>query len=277
MSRPRQRGILRESERLQVYIYSVGPFGRKIELGSPGVVILPSLDEAKVLNPKFPLAVAGPLVREGFPAEPFVSEPRGRWIEHEPDPSLQWRDEDGEVFVLAERPGIDEALRIIGAHEQSPRPLYNASPYEQGCFVSVIPEQTKPEEPKEPGAKADRTERRLYEKAMLDHEENIRLWFKWEASVLAAQKRFLAWAARRGEEQCLAFANGTYVRDEELFVLARILNKTDRDWNFLSGTVANVANKQCHWCGKPMLADRAKCPTCMEWQPGMKPKEVASA
>lgn len=262
MSKARQPGIMRASRELQVYIYNVGPFSRKMELGSPGVVILPALDEKKVLQE---LSVAGPLIRQGFPAEPYPGEPRNQWIEHEPGVHLNWRDEDGEMFVLNERPGIDEALRIIGGHEQSPNPVYCASPYQMGCFVSVIPEQSEPKGPKEPGDKSPRSAVREYEKAMVQYEEDVRFWLKWEVSVKAAQSRFTDFAMRRGEEQCFAYSNGTYIRDEELYVLSRIFHKTEKDWNFLAGTSANVKTKSCWSCGRAVQADIPKC-QCGELQ-----------
>lgn len=263
MGPPRDRGTLRESARLQVYIYNAGPFTRTMDtLGSVGVVIVPGLPEAKTLQG---LSVAGPVIRPGLSGEPYPSEPAGRYITPELPDHLTWADADGEVFVLAERSGIDEALRIIGGHAESRRLAYSSSPYEQGCFVSTILEQKEPVGPKEPGEKASRLAIREFEKLMGQYEDDLRLWIKWEASVKAAQRRFIDWAARRGEEQCLAFSNGTYVRDEELYVLARVLNKTDRDWNFLSGTAENVAKKKCWSCRRTIEMDAPKC-QCGELQ-----------
>lgn len=262
-ARPRQRGTMRESERIQVYVYNVGPFMRKLDtLGSIGTVVLPSLEEKKVLQG---LTVAGPRIFPGLPAEEYPGEPRGQWLEHDPDEHLRWADADGEVFALKDFPGIDLALRVIGAHEQSPKPIHCASPFQQGCFVSTIPEQAEPIAPKEPGERAARGVVREYEKTMLTHEENVRLWNKWVASVMAAQERFMSWAMRRGEEQCLAFSNGTYVRDEELYVMARIFQKTEKDWNFLSGTTTNVKTKKCWSCGRLCDSDIPKC-QCGELQ-----------
>jgi len=264
MSRPRQPGVERASKELEAYIYNVGPFTRKMDtLGSIGVMIIPGLVEKDVL---VGLSVAGPLVVPGLPAEPYPGEPRNQWIDHEPKDQLAWIDADGEVFQLRDRPGIDLGLRIIGGHEQSPNPIYSASPYQQGCFVSTIPAQKEPKEPKEPGDKATRVAVREYEKLMLQFEEDFRLWLKWEASVKAAQDRFARWAARRGEEQCLAFQNGTYIRDEELFVLARIFKKTDRDWNFLSGTAENTVKRKCWNCKFVIDGDALTCGHCKERQ-----------
>lgn len=274
MARPRQTGTLRESQRLQVYIYNAGPFTRRIDtLGSLGVVVIPGLPEKDVLKD---LNVAGPVIRAGLPAEPYPGEPRGQWLELEPDAHALWIDADGEQIRMVDRPGIDEALRIIGGHPESQKNPYAASPYEQGCFVSLVPRQiAPPKEPKEPGANASAAARQTHAKAVVQYDEDLRLWLKWEASVQGAHKRFTEWAMRRGEEQSLAYANGQYVRDEELFVLARIFGKTTKDWNFLAGTATNASQKHCHWCGTFMLADKAKCPNCKEWQPGMKPTESA--
>ncbi len=263
-ARPRQRGTMRESERIQVYVYNVGPFMRKLDtLGSIGVVVLPALEEKKVLQG---LNVAGPRIFAGLPAEEYPGEPRGQWLEHDPDENLRWTDADGEVFVLKDFPGIDLALRVIGAHEQSTKNPYAASPFEQGCFVSTIPEQAEPAEPSEPARNAARATIREYEKAMIQYDENLRLWGKWCASVRSSIERFTSYAMRRGEEQSLAYSNGTYVRDEELYVLARIFNKTDREWNFLAGTSDTVVRRKCWNCKLVIDSDAATCGHCKERQ-----------
>lgn len=262
MGPPLDRMTQRELERLQVYIYNVGPFGRTMDtLGSMGVVVIPGLDKDKCLKG---LSVAGPVIRQARP-EAYPSEPAGRFLTSQPSEFLRWQDADGEIFMLAERPSIDEALRIIGGHEQSKKNPYAASPYEQGCFVSVVQEQKEPKEPKEPSDKASREAKREYSKALLDYEEDVRLWLKWEASVQAAQRRFTDWAMRRGEEQTLAYASGKYERDEELFILRDIFDKTEKDWPFLAGTSANVKTKPCWSCGRSVAAGIPKC-QCGELQ-----------
>lgn len=263
MARPRAAATMRESERTQVYIYNVGPFSRTLStLGSQGRVYIPGLPEKQVLQD---MAVAGPYIVPGSPAEPFPGEPRGQWLEHEPQEFLRWKEADGEEFLMRERPGIDLALRIIGGHEQSPKNSYAATPFEQGCFVSTVPRQSEPEEPKEPAAGAAKGVRREYERALVQHEERQASYLKWVANWEAARDRFTSWAMRRGEEQCLAFSNGKYERDEELFVLARIFQKTEKDWNFLAGSVATVKTKRCWSCHRMIDSDAPKC-QCGELQ-----------
>lgn len=265
MAPARPAPTMRESERLKVYIYNAGPFTRTITtLGSIGIAVLPGLPETDVLKGLY--VALNPYTVAGLPAEQVCGEPRGQWLEDAPGEHLRWTDADGEVFQLMDRPGLDRALRIIGGHEQSPRNPYAASPFEQGCFVSTIPEQSEqPDEPKELSLKASPSERREYAKASLQYEEDIRLWLKWESSVRAAQQRFTDWSMRRGEEQCLAYSNGTYVRDEELYVLSRVFRKTEKDWNFLAGTSANVKTKSCWSCGRSVKAGVPKC-ECGELQ-----------
>jgi hypothetical protein len=201
-----------------------------------------------------------------LPAEPYPGEPRGQWLEHDPNENLRWTEADGEVFMMKDRPGIDLALRIIGGHEQSKKNPYAASPFEQGCFVSTVPEQSEPVEPKEPAPNAPRGVRREYDKAVLAYEEALVTWKKWCANWNAAVERFKAYAMRRGEEQALAYSNGTYVRDEELYVLARIFNKTERDWNFLSGTSDTVTKRKCWNCRQVIDSDALTCGHCKERQ-----------
>ena len=276
-ARPRQRGTLKESERLQVYIYNVGPFTRVMDtLGSIGTFVIPGLPEfneqgkSQVLQG---MNVAGPVIIPGLPAEPYPGEPRGQWLELDPEEYMTWTEADGEVWSLKDRPGIDLALRIIGAHQQSRSSAYLSSPYDQGCFVSTVMQRTEPKAPKEPGDKSGRGAIREYEKAMIDYEEEVRLFLKWEANWNAAKDRFTAWAMRRGEEQSLAYANQNYVRDEELFVLSRIFHKTESDWPFLAGVSANVKSKACWSCGRAMKADLPKC-QCGELQ--ISPAEYAA-
>lgn len=260
------RMTIRDLEVRQVYIYNVGPFRRTLStLGSVGVFFIEGLPEDQVLKG---LAVTKPYVEQAQP-EPYPSEPPGRVLVPKIPLHLKWKDADGEEFTLADRPAIDKALRIIGAHQDSKLNPYSASPFQQGCFVSTIPEQiAPPREPKDPGDKANPTARREYAKSLLVYEEDLRLWLKWEASVQAAQKRFEAWALRRGEEQSLAFANGTYVRDEELYVLARILGKTVDDWKFLAGTSSTAKTVPCWACKRPVEVGSLRCPAqnCGELQ-----------
>ena len=270
MGPPLDRATRRDYERLQVYIYNIGPFMRKMDaLGSGGVKIIPALEEKDVLKP---LAVSEPLVVAAFP-ESYPSEPSGRFLTKNLDEHLKWTEADGEVHILADHVSIDEALNIIGAHEQSRKSPYSATPYEQGCFVSTVPKQTEPKAPREPGEKAGRGAIREFEKAMIAYEDDLRFWNKWVANWNAAAERFTSWAMRRGEEQCLAYANGKYVRDEELFVLSRIFHKTESDWPFLAGVSANVKSKACWSCGRAMKADLPKC-QCGELQ--ISPAEYAA-
>ena len=107
---------------------------------------------------------------------------------------------------------------------------------------------------------------REYDRAMADYEEAARMWRKWMASRSAAWARFTEWAMRRGEEQSLAYSNGKYERDEELYVLARIFDKTERDWNFLAGTSTEITPKvKCWSCGRAVEVGMPKC-QCGELQ-----------
>lgn len=260
------RMTIRDLDARQVYIFNVGPFRRMLTtLGSTGAFVIDGLPESQVLKG---LSVTKPWAEQARP-ESYPSEPPGRVLMPKIPLHLKWKDADGEEFVLADRPAIDKALRIIGGHQDSKKNQYAASPYEQGCFVSTIPEQTAPpKELKDLDSKASPQARREYAKAFIQYEEDLRLWLKWESSVQSAQKRFEAWALRRGEEQSLAFSNGSYVRDEELYVLARILGKTVDDWKFLAGTSSNTKTVPCWACKRPVEVGALRCPAqnCGELQ-----------
>ena len=261
------RRTIRDAEEDQAYIYNVGPYTRTLStLGSVGIVFIPGLAEDKVLKG---LSVAGPFIEQALP-ELYPSEPPGRVLKSELPDHLIWKDADGEEFALADRPSIDKALRIIGGHQDSKKNPYAASPYQQGCFVSAIPEQTaQPKEPKEPDGRSSAQTRREYSKALLQYEDDVRFWLKWEASVTGAQKRFEAWALNRGQEYSLAFANGNYrweeKLNEELHMLARVLGKTSEDWRFLAGNPMNIKARPCWSCGRPVESGRPKC-ICGELQ-----------
>ena len=258
------RMTLRDLETRQVYIYNVGPFRRTLNtLGSVGVFFIDGLPENQALKG---LNVTKPYIEQAAP-ESYPSEPPGRVLVPKIPLHLKWVDADGDEFVLADRPAIDKALRIIGGHQDSKKHEIAASPYEQGCFVSTIPEQAgPPKELKDLDAKASPQARREYAKSFIQYEEDLRLWLKWEASVQAAQRRFEAWALRRGEEQSLAFSNGSYVRDEELYVLARILGKTVDDWKFLAGTSSNKKTVPCWACKRPVEVGALRCPFEKCWE-----------
>ena len=254
------RRTLRDAVEDQVYIFNVGPFPRKPDAAIGLTAYLPALPEDKVLKG---LAVAGPVIEQGLP-ELYPSEPPGRVLQVNLPLHLKWVDADGEEFLLADRPAIDKALRIIGGHQGSKPNPYAASPFQQGCFVSTIPEQTvQPKEPEDPGPKAPAQARREYAKALTQYEEDVRISLKWEASVTAAQIRFEKWAMDRGQEYSIAFANGNYRWEAnlnaELHMLARILGKTVEDWKFLAGTPLNTKSKPCWACQRPNPPEAVRC------------------
>lgn len=234
MSKPRQRVTLKQSRDLQVYIYNVGPFPATVPCASLGPKFIPALALEKVLLAK-DLSVSEPLIVEGIPAEPYPSEGRNIWIEHEPEEFLGYGD----------NPGLHLALAIIGGAPQS-NPMDDLRP--KGVFVSEFPEQSKP------GKSGSADDYALYE--------------KWAEQVLNARQAFRSWAGEKCGEGHQAHIQGTWgmIKSPLYFTLARILKKTPMECAFLKDTEEASDLKACISCGATIPTIALKCKACGDVQ-----------
>lgn len=304
--KPRQRAIVKQSQSMSVYVYTVGPFPFSRSCASLGSRYFPALDKSKILLPN-DYSVAFCFTVEGMPAEPVPGNQRNGWLEHEPvsyigieDPaksvceycngSGQRSASDGvqrcedcngtgiRVLMFTEFPGYDQALRIIGAHPQSRKDV-NGGPgaddlRPRGVFVSMIPEQIKPEMPE---ALPDGSSARAavdHERAMVKYEAAMDLYRQWTDSVSTAREFLRKWIVAKLEDAREKYNRGQFVeiREDMLFELGKLVKQSgiDIECPWLKDTSEASGTVPCRFCGSSIPnripeADR-KCAGCGEWQ-----------
>jgi hypothetical protein len=230
--------IVQLSEEQKVFIYNVSPWRFQQELASYGTRTIPALDEAKCLSGE--LYVAGPLVIDGIPREYYPSEGEAKVIYHRP---LKNRGRQ------SKRPGLDFAYEVIGKGMMV-NPSCDLTNF--GVFVSEQPEQTRPTDNKNTEAQA--------------------AYARWTKDVRDAQGKLRAKCAEMCEAANMAYARGTFndIRgkdgNEQLYIAARLIKKTEMDCPWLKGTAEAADKKHCISCQSVLPGAALKCGVCGELQ-----------
>lgn len=274
MSRPRNRLDLKESDRLKVYIYNVGPPYAFSKSGAPigitrscaslGNFHIGFVPEDKILLAD-DLSVSEPLVIPGKPAEPYPDDGRNKWINHEPEDFIEM-EVGGEITPLGELPGYDLALRIIGSHPQSNsdddlRP--------RGVFVSPIPEQIKPEEPIRPSG-GDVRAMVAFEREYQEYERAEVLYQQWRSLVIEARENLRKWIVGKLTDARERYNRNEFheVKEDLLYRLGKLTRQSgiDIECPWLKDTTEQSGTVPCVFCGSSIPTKARKCKVCLEFQ-----------
>lgn len=255
------------------FVYSVGPFSFSRQCASKGSKYFPGLPKDKVLLPD-DYSVSFCFANEGMPAETYPGNERNTWIDHEPQEFIGV-EVNGELLMFSDNPGYDEALRFIGAHPQSPHAVDGGPGQDdlrpRGIFVSLIPEQKKPELPDHPGEGASAKMLVAYERDMADYEEAKAVYDQWIANVSEAREFLRKMIVEKLDDVRVKYNRG---QDAELMLerpvledLANIAKQAgieiDTKWFKQTGEASGT--RKCIGCGSTLLS-KLQCAACGKLQ-----------
>lgn len=270
-SKGRQKAVVNQSRAMSCYIYSVGPFPFARSCASKGTKYFPALLKEKVLLPN-DFSVAFCFANEGMPAEVYPDLVRNKWIEHAPQEEIG-SEVNGGILMFADNPGYDEALRFIGAHPQSNK---QDDLRDRGIFVSLIPEQAKPEGPEYPGDSASPKLLVAYERDKAHFDELWKMYEEWIGNVTQARADLRKWIVNKLEDAREKYNRGQFieVREDLLYDLGKLVKQSgiDIDCPWLKDTSEASGTIPCQFCGSSIPLKARKCKVCLEWQEGMEPK-----